>query len=248
MIGTIKNFLQKTRSIAVEKSAVEAYDIWSGSYDAQPGNLMLDLDEILFSDLLSKVEIAGKQVTDIGCGTGRHWQKLYERSPAGLTGYDVSTGMLKQLRIKYPQAITKQITDDLLKDVATGSVDCIISTLTIAHIKNIDKAIASWSRLLKNGGDLLITDFHPATLAQGGKRSFKHDNRSFSVVNYVHPLDEVIKVFVNHGFYLVRKEEKFITDELRPYYENQQAIAVFDRYKGMPIIFGLHLKKPYAAE
>lgn len=246
MIGSIKNFLKRTKTISAEKSAVEAYDIWSSSYDSQPGNLMLDLDEMIFSDLLRDVDLENKVVADIGCGTGRHWKKIYQRGPESLTGYDVSEGMLRQLQLKYPSAITRHITDNLFKDQPTASVDCVISTLTIAHIKDLDEAIASWSRILKDGGDLIVTDFHPATLAHGGKRSFRNGKESLSVVNYVHPLEDILKTFDSHGLNFMRLEEKFINEEVRPYYENQHAINVYDRFRGMPIIFGLHLKKQYA--
>ena len=248
MIATIKHFLQRTRSIVTEKPVVEAYDIWSASYDNQPGNLMLDMDEALFSLLLEQVELKDKFVADIGCGTGRHWQIIYGRGPALLTGYDVSAGMLKQLRAKFPDAITRHVTDNLLEGLPDESFDCIISTLTIAHIKELDEAIASWARILKPGGDLLITDFHPATLAKGGKRSFSSGNKTLAVINYVHPLEELVKQFEQQGLKLVRLEEKIIDDSVRSYYEDQQAMHVFDRFKGMPVIFGLHLKKQHDPE
>jgi ubiquinone/menaquinone biosynthesis C-methylase UbiE len=248
MIGTIKNLLQKKKPVITEKPVVEAYDIWSASYDAQPGNLMLDLDEKIFSNLLQNIDLENKQVADIGCGTGRHWQKIYEKQPALLTGYDVSGGMLKQLSIKFPSAITRQITDNLLKGLPAKSMDCIISTLTIAHIQNIEEAIASWSRILKAGGDLVVTDFHPAILAQGGKRSFKTGKQTLSVINYIHPLDELLRTFDKYGLNFIRLEEEFINDDVRSYYENQHAMKVFERFKGMPVIFGLHLKKQHGPE
>jgi ubiquinone/menaquinone biosynthesis C-methylase UbiE len=206
---------------------------------------MLDLDEKIFSSLLENIDLENKLVADIGCGTGRHWQKIYEKSPALLTGFDVSAGMLKQLRIKYPSANTRHVTDNLLKGLPDASFDCIISTLTIAHIKDIHETIASWSRILKVGGDLVITDFHPAILAKGGKRSFRSGNKTLSVLNYVHPLEELLKILGENGFGFIKLEEKFINDEVRFYYENQHAINVFDRFNGMPVIFGLHLKKQY---
>jgi ubiquinone/menaquinone biosynthesis C-methylase UbiE len=248
MIATIKNFLRKAGPFTAEKSAVEAYDIWSGSYDKQPGNLMLDLDELIFTDLLKNIDLTNKKLADIGCGTGRHWQKLYEKNPGLVIGFDVSAGMLKRLKRKFPDAVIQHTKDNLLEMIPDAFIDCIVTTLTIAHIKNIDQAIASWSRVLKNGGDLLITDFHPATLAKGGKRSFRHDGRSFSVINYVHPLEDLINIFNKHGLTVIKQEEKYIDEELRHYYETQNALPVYDRFKGIPIIYGLHLKKQHVTE
>jgi hypothetical protein len=35
---------------------------------------------------------------------------------------------------------------------------------------------------------------------------------------------------------------------VRSYYEAQNALSVYDRYAGMPVIYGIHLKKQRAAE
>src|SRR6266852_8386048 len=77
MITTIKNLLQKAGIARPEINAMEAYEIWSNSYDNQPGNLMLDLDELIFSSLVANIDLDNKRVADVGCGTGRHWQKIY---------------------------------------------------------------------------------------------------------------------------------------------------------------------------
>jgi ubiquinone/menaquinone biosynthesis C-methylase UbiE len=244
----IRKFLQKASFNAFEKDPVEAYNMWSFSYDNQPGNLMLDLDEMIFGELIENADIQNKIIADIGCGTGRHWKKIYTYKPALVMGFDVSAGMLNQLIQKYPAAVTQLTTDNLLETVTDSYVDCIVTTLTIAHIKNIDEAIASWSRILKNNGDLIITDFHPSMLAKGGKRSFSHEGINLSVMNYIHPLDKVGGIFNHYGLTVVKQVEKSVNEEVRPYYEAQNALSVYDRFKGMPIIYGLHLKKQSAAE
>lgn len=243
ILSSIQGYLQKKVSISLEKPVVEAYDIWSGSYDAQPGNLMLDLDSVIFSSLIKDVKIQNKRIADIGCGTGRHWQLLYDKSPVVLTGYDVSAGMLNQLRKKFPTAITRHVTNNLLTDVPAASVHCIISTLTIAHIENINEAISSWARILKEDGDLIITDFHPAILSAGGKRSFSHAKKSYTVLNYVHPINELKSILKNNGFKVMKHEERFVDESVRSYYEQQNAMAIYEKFKGMPVIYGLHLKR-----
>jgi ubiquinone/menaquinone biosynthesis C-methylase UbiE len=248
MIPSIKNLLQKFSFLSTEMVPKEAYDIWSESYDLQPGNLMLDLDEQIFSALIGPIDLENKTVADIGCGTGRHWQKIYAKKPALVMGFDISAGMLHQLRHKYPNADIQLTDDNLLRTVADSFVDCLITTLTIAHIKKIDEAIASWSRVLKNGGDLVITDFHPTSLANGGMRSFRHRGQRLSVTNYIHPLEKVKSIFSRYGLTVVRQKEVNVNEEVKPYYESQNALSIYDRFFGIPIIYGLHLKKRHAAE
>src|SRR4051812_29404957 len=220
MFASIKNFLHKVNTPVPEKGVVEAYDIWSDSYDRQPGNLMLDLDAEMFSRLTESIELKDKVIADVGCGTGRHWSALYAREPKLVIGFDVSAGMLKQLQLKYPDGVTHLITGNDLPMTGDDSVDCLVSTLTVAHIENIGEAICAWWRVLKTEGDLLITDFHPAILAKGGKRSFSHKGKTLVVKNYVHGLDELKKLLTSFGFTLIREEERVIDEQVRVYYEN----------------------------
>jgi ubiquinone/menaquinone biosynthesis C-methylase UbiE len=245
MLGTIKNYLRNRVSgkAVTEKSAVEAYDLWSNDYDKQPDNLMLHLDGKLFNHLISQINIQGKQVADIGCGTGRHWSVIFDKQPGALTGFDVSGGMLQKLKEKYPQAQIRKITDNLFSDVPDQTYNVIISTLTVAHIENIEEALQSWARLLKSGGDIIITDFHPHTLAFGGKRTFKHNNAVMAVRNYVHPIYTIKDVLLRNNFQLMSQEEIKIDESMKPFYTKQNAMHVFEKYNGFPVIYGIHLKK-----
>jgi len=113
---------------------------------------MLDLDEVLFSKLLENAAIQNKTIADIGCGTGRHWNKILEKRPQSLTGFDVSEGMLNRLKEKFPGASVYHITDDLFANAPNAPFDLIISTLTVAHIEDIGKALDAWCGLLKPDG------------------------------------------------------------------------------------------------
>lgn len=245
MIAELKNYVKQHLfpSPVKEKGSVEAYDIWSKNYDEQPGNLMLDLDEVVFSKLLENLPIHNKKVADIGCGTGRHWQKMLNLRPAKLTGFDVSSGMLRRLEDKFPQAQTYQITDNLFKDIPAKSYDAIVSTLTVAHIKNIGEALKAWCRILKQEGDIVITDFHPSTLAFGGKRTFKHNHAYIAVQNFVHLTSTIKEILLDNHFKLVAQEEMRIDESVKHYYEEQKALHVYESYKDFPIIYGMHFRR-----
>lgn len=247
MIPSIKSLFLKLKHHSSEMVPKEAYDIWSESYDEQPGNLMLDLDDQIFSELIDSIDISNKTVVDFGCGTGRHWPKIFAKKPALVMGFDISKGMLHRLIHKYPDAAVTQTNDNLLTGIADSSVDCLITTLTIAHIKNVNQAIASWSRVLNAGGDLIITDFHPTLLANGGLRSFRHHGKSLSVTNYIHHLEIIKDTFLMQGLDVIGQREIRVDEEVKHYYETQNALALYDHFIGVPIIYGLHLKKRHVA-
>lgn len=228
------------------KGSEEAYDLWSEEYDAQPGNLMLDMDEEVFSSLLGGIDLKGKRVADIGCGTGRHWPKIFKLQPSALTGFDVSSGMLQRLKQKFPEVYTSKIQDNRFSDIGDGVYDVVISTLTVAHIEDLEEALAAWSRILKAGGEIIITDFHPEALAIGGKRTFEHQNRQVQVQNYVHHLVKIETILLRHHFHVARRVEKTVDESVQHYYAAKNALPVYEKFKDSNIIYGLHLKRNVA--
>jgi ubiquinone/menaquinone biosynthesis C-methylase UbiE len=247
LFASLKDQIKKLvgRSLS-DTDPEEAYDLWAAAYDAQPDNLMLMMDEELFALLLSNLILKDKTLVDIGCGTGRHWQKLIEGEPASVTGFDVSREMLAVLQQKFPQQRTIRLQDHHI-NLPDASCDMIISTLALAHIPQAGEALREWDRVLKPGGDILITDYHPEALASGGNRTFKHDGKLIAVKNYVHSIAAVEQYAKQLNLTILRIEERKIDEKVKPFYEKQNALAVYEKFKNMPIIYGIHLKKKHAS-
>ena len=220
-----------------------AYDRWATDYDDQPRNLMLQLDEQIFSGLLQDLDIKDLTVTDIGCGSGRHWKKIWDKGPKQLTGYDVSAEMLLLLQKKFPGSTVYKINGNKLEHSPDESVQLIISTLTLAHIENLPDALSEWNRVLQPGGHIIITDFHPLALQKGAKRSFKHKNKMFTVKNFIHSIDEIQIISGQLQWQVVRLEERMIDENVKSWFDEQDARAAFQSFKGTPVIYGLLLKK-----
>ena len=231
-----------------ETGAEEAYDLWSLKYDDQPDNLMLALDEAMFSELIAKIDFYNKVIADIGCGTGRHWKEIYTKQPAQLIGYDVSEGMLKVLKERFPHAQCYQLKANHLAELKDNSCDVIISTLAMAHIKDIEEAFAEWARVLKRDGHIIITDYHPDALSKGGDRTFIYDGKLIAIKNYVHPVEKIREILSRLEFSMEEFAEKKIDESVKPYYEKRQAMKVYEQFKGTAIIYGAHLKRTNAAE
>jgi ubiquinone/menaquinone biosynthesis C-methylase UbiE len=246
LLDKLKQYLTTPRRPETDPAA--AYDIWALQYDRQPDNLMLALDERLFSLLLEEVVVTGKVIADIGCGTGRHWKKLLDRSPARLIGYDVSEGMLAILRQKYPMAETRLPNGESLPGLPDASCDLLLSTLTVAHIPDIEGALTEWDRVLKPGGEMLITDYHPQALARGGQRTFREGDKVIAIRNHVYPIRKLTAIAKRLKLEVLGLREIKIDDSMKPYYEKQNALGVYERFFGVRIIYGLHLKKPDAIQ
>ncbi|MEX6686392.1 class I SAM-dependent methyltransferase [Danxiaibacter flavus] len=227
----------------VEKAPEKAYDLWAASYDMQPGNLMLDLDEIVFTNMLRNVSLSHKKVADIGCGTGRHWNRLRQQNPALLYGFDVSSQMLQRLKEKFPEAVTQKISGSKYSNIPAGFFDVIVSTLTIAHMPHILDVISEWERILKPGGDILLTDYHPDALARGGKRTFQYHNHLISIKNFIYPVELIIRLGQQKNLQAMDLQQINVSGEHRHYYEQKNALHVYEKFTGTPIVYGIHLKK-----
>jgi ubiquinone/menaquinone biosynthesis C-methylase UbiE len=227
---------------AGRRDAASAYDLWASTYDTDDDNLLVLLDEELFAGLLRRVDLRGKRVVDVGCGTGRHWGKILAGGPAALVGYDVSPGMLARLRGKHPGATAHQGTAEALAHTAPGGCDLVVSTLALSHVPSAEAAIVEWARVLPEGGEVLFTDMHPAAAAVS-ETTFVHAGRVIAVEKHLHPVAEVEAALARSGFQVLAREERVIDESVRPHYERAGKGVVFQRLRGTPLLYGMHLRK-----
>ena len=236
---SIRQFFRQSR---VKKPA-EGYDTWAESYDDQPHNLILHLDQEILNSLLQPVTIQNRKLADIGCGTGRHWTGLYKGKPASITGFDVSKGMLEKLQLKFPAAIVFLVKDHLLSGTSDHQFDLLLSTLTLAHINNARNALEEWNRVLQAGGEIILTDYHPDALRRNASRTFRHEGKTYAVESHVHPVEEIRQIAGQLGWTEIRYTERKIDETVKDFYIQQGAGALYQQYLGMPLIYGIHFKK-----
>lgn len=185
-----------------------AYRLWSRTYDAQPRNPVLAVEREIFDNLLAEASIAGKDVVDVGCGTGRHWEQLFSRQPRTLHGVDSSPEMLARLAARHPRASLHRRDTKQLIEFGDASFDCVVSTLMLGHVRDAEAELREWTRLLKPGGEVIYTDFHPDALRKGAKRVFRHGLRTFEVESYTHDLGALRSTFRSLRLEPVRFEQR----------------------------------------
>jgi ubiquinone/menaquinone biosynthesis C-methylase UbiE len=227
---------------AVEMDPTSGYDLWSSTYDLETDNLLVTLDDEMFGRMLQRVPVRGKVIADVGCGTGRHWKKIIDRQPAELVGYDVSQGMLAQLLRKYPKATVHRAPADHLPNTRDQSCDVVVSTLTLCHVPTVEAAFAEWCRVLRPQGEILISDYHSATSATGNC-CFRRDGQLVTVKLYVHPVASIKAAASAHGLELLGLEEVVIDESMKGHYASKNMLPVFERLRGVPILYGVRLRK-----
>lgn len=241
-LNKIKSFLGKGSSEIVA-TPQEGYRIWAESYDDEKDNLLLSYDEIILKKLLSLTSLSGKTILDYGCGTGRNWFGLLKHDPERIIGCDISPEMITRLKNKYSFAETFLIKNGKLDFLNNKECDIIISTLVISHVKDIKNLFIEWDRVIKNLGDILITDFHPDLFEKGGARTFKYAGKSYKIENYVHKISEIEMVLSSFGFKKVCLIEELIDENVKSFYLKKNALHIYERFKGTPFIYGIYLKR-----
>lgn len=224
-----------------------AYNCWSSAYDQEGGNVIQYADEQIFNRFLNNLDIEGKMVADIGCGTGRHWANIMVKRPARLIGFDISEGMLKRLQEKFPGAESHLLTTSQLNSIGDHSCDLVLSTLTIGHIRHLASAFGEWDRVLKSTSDIIITDFHPGLLTEGRKRTFQWNNTTVPIECHIYTIEEVKEMAVTMHWQVRDVCEAVVDDTFKPWFEKRGLAERFEKNKGMRLTYGIHLKKENAA-
>lgn len=120
---------------------------------------IFDEHRLKYSNLLNlfinKGKCEGKNVIDIGCGTGRYTIPFSELNCALLVGLDKSREMLKtsitkKFNINYLQGTVENL------PIKNEKFDCIVLSQVFQWINNKERALLEINRILKKDGVFLL--------------------------------------------------------------------------------------------
>jgi len=202
-------------------SPLEGYNRWAASYGTESNPV-----KVLSDDLIKKFlpDLKGKAVLDAGCGVGKFCVLAESQQASSVVGIDLSPAMIDEARRHCPHAEFR--CGDLGSVVMEPArFDVIICSLVLAHIENFEPALQKLVRALREGGVLLITDFHPFLTLQQSKRTFRDESsgKTYEVQHYLHLFQDYFRIF---------REERITLE----FFEEP-------RFQGSPVIFGLRARK-----
>lgn len=125
--------------------------------DANQVSDYLTTDRIAFYDdvaalLRSRIGVEGRDVADVGCGTGHLLAKLHEAKSR--TGYDFSMAALSIARSVCPDA---HFEEHDIYDPPPGTFDIVCSCETLEHMFHPARALRSLWEMVREDGVLLLT-------------------------------------------------------------------------------------------
>jgi malonyl-CoA O-methyltransferase len=149
---------------AVYKSVAAGFAELADTYDARLAGNPLHLLEST-ETLAALPDLSGIRVADIGCGTGRYTIELARRGPAAVAGIDLVPGMLQTARRKAGRAgiDVRWEQGDLngALPVTDGAFDTAVCALVLSFLPDVRPALTEMARVLRPGGALIVSDYHP---------------------------------------------------------------------------------------
>lgn len=223
-----------------DRSLSRQFTLWSGTYDQAP-NPALSLEERFLTPMLSRVD--GRDVLDVGCGTGRWLERMDSRAPKSLTGVDSSPEMLNRARRKLGRRAVLALGNATSLPIASSSVDVVLASFVVSYVTDLDKLAVELRRVTRAGGSVYITDLHPETAAAcHWKRAFRAGEDHIEITTCGYSLEQVRACFGDAGFEeQCLLEPPFGLPELE-IFRSAAKLDAFGAAEGLPGIYVLQLR------
>lgn len=180
---------------------LKAHALWAETYDSDP-NPLLDLEERELIPLLPNLE--GAFVLDVACGTGRWLNRLLGWGVRKGVGIDLSPEMLAQARRKEQLRDRLVCADCAAMPIAAGVADLALCSFAISYVARLERFASELSRVVKMGGRMILTDFHPSCHRRGWRRTFRHAGGVVEILDFQYSIEEICAAFQANGFALER--------------------------------------------
>jgi len=206
-------------------SPSEGYRLWAETWDSTPSPIAALEDRALRPWIET---LKPCRVVDVGCGTGRWTARL----PA--IGVDISPAMLGVAAHKPGLRGRLAVGDAAALPVASESADLVLCALTFGHIRDQAGALREFARVLRPGGTLLLTDFHPDAAARGWRRTFRRDRQVYELENHPYTLVDLREMA--RGLALVNVAAAYIGESERELFHRAGRPELFEPARRMPAV------------
>ena len=100
--------------------------------------------------------------------------------------------------------------DDL--PFASGQFDFLICALVLCHVPDLPHAIQEFYRVLRPGGYLLISDFHPDAVERGWYTTFLGREAAYTLPNMPHTRVDYIDAVEKTGFTILQTIDALVRE------------------------------------
>jgi len=155
-------------SYAMKERMKDAYDGKYSDYINKYDELASFHYEKVSNTLIQKIDCNGKEVVDVGCGTGILSFLALEKGASRISCVDISKLMLEKCREK---SITKGYTDNVISfyegdaeklPFGDSTFDVVFLNMVLGMVPNHQATITELTRILRPGGKIALSAQGPA--------------------------------------------------------------------------------------
>ncbi len=233
-VAVVKQFVTAAPLISTH----DAYERWAPTYPPVAHNPLMRAEQDAMIRLWP--DVAGLRSLDLACGTGRYAKLLADSNASQVVALDFSAAMLSHV------GMVHRVRASMLElPFAAGSFHVIVSGLAAGHAPDIHRWMAEIARVLKPGGVLLYSDFHPEAARAGHSRKFTDEHqRSYAVPHHNHSVVAQRQAAAAAGLNIEAVEELRAGHELCEAFP--QSEAFYRRWSGWPFVLVVRARKASA--
>jgi len=219
---------------AVSLSPESAYQLWAQHYDSSV-NPLLALEERRLTVQLNT--FSGKDVVDLGCGTGRWLRKLEGMHPRSLTGIDLSSSMLDQARLKCSPSTRLLQSDCTDTPLRAHCADRVLASFLLSYLPDPAAFARESARILRSRGVVLVTDLHPNTASYGWRRTFRAAGTVFEIETHRYTLPDLVETMWRSGLRLDQLSEWSFGPPEAAIFERAGKLDTYRRVESLPVVY-----------
>jgi ubiquinone/menaquinone biosynthesis C-methylase UbiE len=174
-------------------------------------------------------DFGDKVCLDLACGSGRYIRLLQTRQVKSLFGLDYSADMLIEAnnpksKIPNPKLVRSPF---LALPFTNASFDFIMCGLAVGHEKNLNRTLAEIARVLRSGGVLVYSDFHPFGTLSGWQRAFTTANGdTYNLEHYLHLYSDHVQACRSAGLTITAVLEPIAGEHAPPGFQHMPVVLV----------------------
>jgi ubiquinone/menaquinone biosynthesis C-methylase UbiE len=245
----LARFEEFPNSLAIpltEHAVEDGYTAWAPHYDRP--NPAIELEEPITRGMIAAVPPG--DALDAACGTGRHAATLVELGHR-VVGVDTTEAMLAVAREKVPAADFRSGRLEQLP-VEDESVDLITCALALTHVERLEPVMREFVRVLRPGGQAILTDIHPVATMTGTIAAFPDRDITHGIPyvrNLTHQVSEYVTAFLDVGLSIIACVEPCVTDSVLQVFPSFPVLpdATRQAFLDTPYLLIWHLERPAPA-
>jgi malonyl-CoA O-methyltransferase len=215
-------------------TARDAYALWAPTYAAETAVSALERSAV--SSL--GVAVEGRRLLDVGCGVGRRLEEALAAGAKVAVGVDLVPRMLAEGTHTGLLAAA----DARALPVPDASFDVVWCRLVLGHLAELEAAYAELARACAGGGQVIVTDFHPAAAAAGHRRTFRDEHGEVhEIEHHVHSRLAHRMAAERAGLAVVTQRDVVIDASVRAFYLDAGRAEAYERQRGLPLVLVLAL-------